>query len=276
MPTAYQIETTRLLLPHLIRAAKRRETPTYGQLGNAIDRHHRTIPDVLGYIRDEICQPRDLPLINAIVVNKNSRLPGESFLPEGTSNLTPQQYRQRFQDLRDEVFAYAGWDDLLEELGLTPIRKTPEDLNEEGREYSKLLARRGGSGESEAHVLLKNYVADNPAILGLATHRPGITEFLFVSGDRCDAVFDLSPAGYAVVEVKDGEHAGELVRGIYQAIKYRALMMAEKGQGEEYPVRAFLVAYEIPSEIVNYARRFGVACKVIDSTSVKATAAVRN
>jgi len=76
---------------------------------------------LLGYIRDEICLKRDLPLLNVIVVKKDTKLPGVSFLPEDTSHLTAEEYRRRFEDLRDEVFAYAEWDALLRDLGLTPL-----------------------------------------------------------------------------------------------------------------------------------------------------------
>lgn len=113
----------------------------------------------------------------------------------------------------------------------------------------------------EAHLLLKNYVANNPAVLGLDTREPGVTEFDFISGDRCDVVFDLGQAGVAIVEVKDGEHDGELVRGIYQAIKYRALMVAEKGHGGDYPVSAFLIAHKMPDYVKQHGRRFDVDCR---------------
>jgi hypothetical protein len=150
------------------------------------------------------------------------------------------------------------------ELGLTPIPKTLEDLNKEGREYSKLQERRRGKGEGKVHRLLKNYVANNPAVFNLDAQKPGKTEFLFISGDRCDVVFDLGQAGFAVVEVKDGEHYVELVRGIYQAVKYRALMIAEKGQGEDYPVRAFLIAHKMPDYIEQLGSRFDIDCRRVD------------
>lgn len=108
-------------LPHLVCCTHLQETITYGELGRRIGKHHRTMQFLLGYIRDEICFKRGLPLLNVIVVNKNSGLPGKSFLREGTSHFTDEEYRRRFEELRDEVFAYAGWDALLTDLGLTQV-----------------------------------------------------------------------------------------------------------------------------------------------------------
>ena len=104
---------------------------------------------------------------------------------------------------------------------------------------------------------MKLYVARNPARIGLYAHGEPQIEFRFVSGDVCDIVFDLDTLGMAVVEIKNGER-GELVKGIYQAVKYRALMEAEKGHGEPYSVKAILVAYEMPDDIAAFARSLRV------------------
>ncbi len=107
-------------LPHLVYYAHLEKTITYGELGKRIGIHHRSVR-FLGYIRDEICRRRGLPLLSVIVVNKSTGLPGKSFLSEDLSHLTDEEYRRRFVELRDEVFAYAGWDALLRDLGLTPV-----------------------------------------------------------------------------------------------------------------------------------------------------------
>lgn len=108
-------------LPHLFYYAHLEETITYGELGRRIGIHHRPVRFLLGYIRDEICRRRGLPLLNVIVVKKSTGLPGKSFLPEDLSHLTDEEYKRRFEELRDEVFAYTEWDDLLRNLGLTPV-----------------------------------------------------------------------------------------------------------------------------------------------------------
>jgi len=108
-------------LPHLVYYAHLEKTITYGELGRRIGIHYRSVRFLLGYIRDEICRRRGLPLLNVIVVNKSTGLPGKSFLPEDLSLLTDEEYRRRFEELRDEVFAYVGWYTLLTDLGLTPL-----------------------------------------------------------------------------------------------------------------------------------------------------------
>ncbi len=269
MVTKYIIDNANLALPYLVYSAQKRETITYKELADKIARHHRILPHVLGYIRDEICQKQKLPLLNAIVVNKNTKMPGESFLPDGTDSLTKIEYRNKFEELRDEVFTFDRWDALLKELGLTPIEKTSEDLNKEGEEYLKILERKGtGYGEDEPHLKLKKYVAQNPSVIGLSESVRGKEEFQFISGDVCDVVFENSEC--FVVEIKNGIR-GELIKGIYQAIKYRALMMAEKGKGLEYPVNAFLVAYDIPIDIAEFASKFDIECRIIDRKLVDKT-----
>ena len=262
MTSEYSIKNAHLALPHLVHYAKMGKTITYGELAEKIGRHHRATRPLLRYIRDEICAARGLPLISAIVVNQKKQLPGARWLAGGTEHLSPDEYKREYEKVRDEVFACDAWDALLEELGLSAISKTDDDLDDEGRAYTSYLERRGQVGEGESHLALKRYVAQNPSMLGLHPGKPGKQEYPFVSGDKCDVVFDLGQNGQAVAEIKNGER-GELVKGIYQAIKYRALMAAEKGHGEEYPVSAHLVAYNIPGDIVALADKFKIQCHVI-------------
>lgn len=251
------IEDALAVLPHLIYVAQQRQTMTYKEVADKIGKHHRPTRLWLAYLRDEICIPKRLPLLTAIVVNQDSGLPGDSFLPEGTDHLSPEAYEAAFLEHRDRVFMETGWDNLLKELEISPIEKEATELDMEGYVYNDVMKRRGGGGEGEAHRQLKQYVAQNPARLGLYAQGEALIEFPFVSGDKCDVVFELGALGTAVIEVKNGER-GELIKGIYQAIKYRALMEAQKGHGEPYVVQAILVAYDLPEDIVQFAEGFGI------------------
>lgn len=121
MATELTIERAHLALPHLVRCARERRTITYGELGEKIGVHPRALSWPLGYVRDQLCRSRGLPLITALVVKTTTRMPGESWLPEGTGHLTPDEYQRRYEQYRDDVFACDAWDGLLEELGLPPV-----------------------------------------------------------------------------------------------------------------------------------------------------------
>ena len=268
MATQYSIQNARLALPHLVECAQRGETITYGELGAKIGRQAGAAAKLLVYIRDEICAPRGLPLLPAIVVNEKSGLPGRGWLQEGAAWPPEDEHRRRFEKDRDAVFAFDGWDALLEELELAPVSGSDERLDGEGRSYARELEKTGGAGESLPHQVLKSYVARNPRLIKVSSSEEGEQEYLFVSGDRCDVVFDLGGLGYAVVEIKDGERA-ELVKGIYQTVKYRALMEAEKGHGQPVSVAAHLVALdEIPGDVRGLARKLDVGCHIVSRSDL--------
>jgi hypothetical protein len=269
MATEYIAKLGLKALPFIVDLAQKRELMTYGELAIKIGVHHRVIPHALGYIRDEICTPNKLPLLNVLIVNQFTRLPGESFLPEGTRNLSDAEYERKFEKHRDKVFLYDKWDELLRALNLSPIKRELKDLDKIGKEYSAYIKRKGTSDEGEGHRKLKNYVADNPKALGLSTSKKGIKEYLFPSGDECDVIFDMAGDTYAVIEIKNGDEGdGELVKGVYQAVKYRALMEAEKGHGKSVEVYAFLVAYSITRDVEDLASKFGISCVTINRTRI--------
>lgn len=257
MATEYTKENALAALPYLIHFARKRQVVTYKELADRIGKHHRVVRHILGYIRDEICIQRDLPLLSAIVVNGDTNMPGNSFLPEGTWHLPIEEKRAKFELHRDAVFNEPGWESLLKELGLEPITKTPDELVDEARIYSEYMERSGG-GEQEDHRRLKEFICAHPEYLGIENARPGKMEYLLASGDRCDVLFDLSARAY-IAEIKVGIR-GELMKGVFQAIKYRCVYEAERGLGVKFPVKVFLVAYTIPVDIQDMASRFNIQC----------------
>lgn len=131
------MDAARRALPHLVECAERRMTITYGELGRRIGRHARTLAPVLGYIRDEICAARGLPLLSALVVSKETGLPGPGFLAEGTNGLSPGAYRGAAKSHQQAVVNHAGWRDLLAEMGID----TGEQRDR--RRWAEEVGRRG-------------------------------------------------------------------------------------------------------------------------------------
>lgn len=255
-----------IALPILVRQAEMAEPITYGQVARELGVHHRAIRHVLGCIRDEVCAPRGLPLLNVLVVNADTGVPGDSFLPEGQSeHMTVEERRERFHQELAQLCS-EDWGPLLRELGLRRLLPKSRDLEDEAREYELRLRRRGG-GEGPVHRQLKLWVAANPKALGLSRISAHTVEYLHPSGDESDVVFERRGAPPVVVEVKVGER-GELVKGVYQAVKYRALLGAERGHGRRFDVDAHLVAYAIPADIAALAARLRVQTHVIAPNTV--------
>lgn len=84
----------------------------------------------------------------------------------------------------------------------------------------------GGGGEGEAHKQLKLLAAQNPAFFGAPDNAEGEVEFALPSGDSIDLVFRCSKR-WVAVEIKSiisGD--ADLLRGLFQCIKYEAVLRA--------------------------------------------------
>ncbi len=109
---------------------------------------------------------------------------------------------------------------------------------------------------------LKKWVAQNPHVIkSKIPFKAGTTEWLFASSDRVDVMFE-HVDGCAAVEVKAAEAAdAELERGIYQCVKYQALLRAElKAEGKVPNGSAALITErDLPADLQNLADLLGVA-----------------
>ena len=105
-------------LPYLVRQAKQLDRIFYGELGSRIGLPARNLGDMLDYVRDEVCVPRNLPHLNIIVVrdDRTKRPPDEAI--EKSGRRPDETHEDAFERLKAEVFGYGHWDDLLFELGL--------------------------------------------------------------------------------------------------------------------------------------------------------------
>lgn len=139
------------------------------------------------------------------------------------------------QKEQQEMFKYRKWPAVLEALGL----ETPVDYEDILR---KAACFRGG-GESEQHKRLKHYIATHPGVLQLpATAGEGAVEFRLPSGDSLDVLFE-SEGHWTAVEVKSSvSDTPDIVRGMFQCVKYRAVIEAHHAtQNLPQSVRIILV-----------------------------------
>jgi hypothetical protein len=124
-----------------------------------------------------------------------------------------------------EIFAYQRWHDVLRAFGLKPLTlklPAPKKLLPEIRKIE-----RRSSAESDEHKRLKLFLARNPKKVGVQWRGIGNTECFLLSGDRLDISFR-DDARWIAVEVKANHSPqADLIRGIFQCVKYTAVLAAQ-------------------------------------------------
>ena len=202
---------------------------------------HPRLGAALGFMGHflESAQPHfreEIPHIQALVVTKN-----------GPNQGLPDDGIREFWDGYDllgrnekENKAHAEWRRIgdfgsrwlmvLDHLGL--------EATEAARVFpSRPPTKRGKGGESVAHKALKAFVKANPSIVGVAPTAEAFEEYALPSLDTLDVLFK-EPLVWTAVEVKssvsDGTE-GDYERGLYQTVKYSALLQAMR-HDEAYAV----------------------------------------
>jgi hypothetical protein len=161
-----------------------------------------------------------IPEIQSLVVNKNGALKGlpdvgiEEFWP-GYPDMSKTAKRDRALAEYREINSFGWrWNKVLEALNLPKI------------EDSTKIRGGWGGGESIHHLALKEAVHANPEMLGVPMPCRSFIEFALPSLDLIDVLF-LSAKACIAVEVKSKiSSEDDIVRGIYQTIKYGSILKA--------------------------------------------------
>jgi len=222
--------------PLLVRQARGEEPIIYSALAAELEMPNpRNLNYVLGAIGNTIEQlngqfREKIPPIQFLVVQKNSGAPGPGvsfYVPDVPDfrELSLRQRRHLAAEKRREIYAFDAWEEVLSLLGL---QAPPPQLTESSFQgLASLASSSYGAEESEAHRLLKQFVADSPTILNLGQAVLKTSqEFLLPSGDAID-VFVETAELWVAVEIKP-YHAPlhDILRGLFQCIKYKALLRA--------------------------------------------------
>jgi hypothetical protein len=113
----------------------------------------------------------------------------------------------------------------------------------------------GAGGEGDNHKKLKEWVAQNPQSIELKNVKSHELEYVFISGDTVDILFQLKNGDDAVVEIETTIP----LPGCYQAIKYRALRCAERSLAlDSKKLNAILVAWEVPQDVRDFCNKYNI------------------
>ena len=263
----------------LVHAAKSRGTMTYGQVKRRLESECNfgdvfpvRIGRVAGAAMDRILEhsPR-APLLNVLVVQTATGLPGSGaagylarrnagsrWLRRRDAHGHPD-WRTVVEEEARQVYAYPHWDELYRQIygsGLPGPAAEPPGREKDGT--------RANGGEGPNHRALRLRVLRDPSLVrrGLRAENTA-TEVELLSGDRVDVVA-FAPDRTVAIEVKskDSDWA-DLRRGVYQCVKYRAVLAAQDIR-QDPVVESWLVTEEpLPNDLRALARRLEVRTREV-------------
>lgn len=212
----------------------------YSGIGHILGR----IEDVIDALRKETNEP--IPTLNALVRGKDG-LPsyGFSYVYAEYDSYPPVVKKALVNAENAKAIEYEHWDTVLRQLCLKPCviySQTDEDAIRFGEHV--------GTGEGPQHKALKEYICANPESIGIRNVVKRDMEYPLLSGDRLDLYFEQKDGTRIAVEVKSKTSADyDVLRGIYQCVKYKAILDAEnKAHGDFRKTRTLLVVESALSE----------------------------
>lgn len=166
-----------------------------------------------------------VPMMQALVVSTADKLPSDGLKEFNATYplLTKEKKKDFIQAEYFKIFEFGDrWEEVLSRLGISKSEMTVANKMKTGGLYNPY-----GSEGSPEHRALRDYIAANPAKIGINIKVKGITEYPLKSGDFIDVVFEDDNSVFAV-EVKS-ERSGndDIERGLYQCIKYAEVLKAE-------------------------------------------------
>lgn len=261
-------QRARRALPILVRQATAGNTMLYSALAEELEMPNpRNLNYVLGAVGNGMLDlgekwDEKVPPIQALVVNKNSGMPGLGiswFAPDASDfkRASSKNKKQIVDAMLLEVYGYKKWEQVLQAFELSvmpaPISLVSSDKPKTGSW--------GGGGEGEAHRILKDAISANPQLVGLpSSFAPGQMEVSLRSGDCVDVVFENKQQKIAV-EVKGcGASESEVVRGIFQCVKYAAVLEAEASAKQNVMECKALLALgdAIPGRVISLKNTLGI------------------
>lgn len=243
----YQVRA-RNTLPYLVRLAKAGQTIYYSDLASQLSypnpRSFNYILGAIGNALQELSEDTgiDIPPIQCIVINKNRGLPGDGigwFISVSDfHHLSKSQQKNIVDRELSRIYTFQHWDWVLERLSLEPLTINVY------QELEKARSIRGG-GESESHKRFKEWVSRNPKKLGLDPIIENIIlEYKLYSGDSIDVLFSNDKLMVGVEVKSKISKDDDILRGIFQCVKYKKLLEVEQIVNNEVPNSEVILALE--------------------------------
>lgn len=257
--TSWTAVQARYAFPILLLLAKSGQKITYQGLDEEIARqYHQPVSpmvvvygrvlEIIGRSLNQLSQElsEEIPPITILVVNKNTGEPSPGVNPflqryiskNMSERLTANNRRAMIERATNAVHNYGRWNDVADYFGISI-----SDTLAESDPISLPLPPTILGGESSAHLALKEYVAAHPELFArYGQFSLGQLEARLLSGDEVDVLFQNDELTLAVEVKTDVAPLGEITRGLFQCVKYRAVLRAMHDvNGELANVQAILI-----------------------------------
>lgn len=256
------------IIPILISWAKLRLTnKTYGDLLSAlgytsysgIGRQLGNVETVLRKLR-ESTGAVDIPTLNALVKKPKLDRPadGFEFVYPNYKKLSVPEKKIFIAGINEKACAYTKWNWVLKELGL----KEAIPLSEYQLNTIKNVQFNNGGGEGAEHKNLREYIFEHPERINSYNIVFKETEYILPSGDRLDVYFEFEDRKHVAIEVKPSTSPEpDIIRGIFQCVKYQAVMEALKRiECQDYGIEVILlVAKNLSFQEKTLAEELGIS-----------------
>ena len=278
-------ENAKKALPILVNFAENRRPTTYTELAKILfgdEKFAFPLMSVLGRLGKslELLSQKErkklgkIPPIQLIVCNRKTGRPGNlslSFLEVRKSvadTMSKSTLDLLVRGAHQKVFDYTRWQEVLSMLNLQPSTLNLPTSAEVLPEIGEIEQHHRGEGEE--HERLKLFLAENPEKIGIQWKGKGDIEKLLLSGDRLDVSFR-SHTQWIAVEVK-GKNSPEadLIRGTFQCVKYKFIMVAQlrsealserKFEQLAIPKAILACGCPVPTELCEFAKSFDIEIK---------------
>jgi hypothetical protein len=219
----------------------------------------------------------DAPLLNVLLVEQATELPSdgaanylaewfnEPFLRrENAKNIYHELWQRTFDRASGQVYAASEtiWQQLYQKAYGEPLHEheisAEREKRKKGNEDDGLDYARSGEGPN--HRALRLWVYSNPGRIAQRYNSAfPQTEFVLESADRVDVVFNLEDEIIAIEVKSRDSNTIDLRRGVYQCIKYRAVLEAMDVRSTGNVTALLVTEGELPGEIEALLRNHNIS-----------------
>jgi len=207
-------------------------------------------------IENETIDGERPPRIQYLVVRKQTGMPGDGikeFYPE-YPKLSKDKKKDYIVAEYRKIFEYGSrWDKLLIKLGITNAETSSSSST-----HLKLHNPYGSEGSPE-HMALRDYIYENPGIVGVLPHDK-YKEYPLKSGDFIDVLLGTGTEIVGVEVKSKRSGVDDLERGIFQCVKYKAVLEAESilSSSNASVSCVLVIESELPQRLRNISDKLGV------------------